>query len=141
MAFFFFGTLMDPDVLACVLDRPLEPDETVAAQLAGFRRVRAEHAPYPVLVPASSAKVDGRLLVEPGRRDERRIAWFEEDEYVERWHEVTVAASGRRCRARLFVALDLLGATAEPWDIGRFVERDKATYLDQCEVWMRDCPV
>ena len=41
MAFFFFGTLMDRDVLAAVLDRPVAGDELSRAWLHGYRRVRA----------------------------------------------------------------------------------------------------
>jgi hypothetical protein len=141
MAFFFFGTLMDSEVLGRVLGRPVDDtSELVTARLCGFRCVRARRVPYPILVPGSTAEVHGRLLTDPGRRDERRIIWFEEDEYVPHWHVVTVTDTGQRRRARIFLAVDGFEATTEPWAISHWTERDKATYLEQCEVWMRDCP-
>lgn len=141
MAFFFFGTLMDPDVLGSVLGRALDRRELAAARLPGFRCVKARFGPYPVLVPRSEAEVDGCLLPAPGPRDERRIIWFEEDEYAPVWQTVKVTATGHRRRARVFLSGDLLGATAEPWVFERWAEREKVDYLRQCETWMQDCPV
>ena len=40
MTYFFFGTLMDRDVLASVLDRPVARDELSRAWLHGYRRLR-----------------------------------------------------------------------------------------------------
>src|SRR3954451_21868760 len=59
---FFFGALMDLDVLAYLLERPVDLDDLQPATIAGFRRVRAAGASYPVLVPEAGGKVEGRLL-------------------------------------------------------------------------------
>lgn len=140
MAFFFFGTLMDPDVLGRVLGRPVAASELVAARLSGFRRVQARRAPYPMLVPGSGRGIEGRLLRDPDRRDACRIVWFEEDEFAPHWRVVTIADSGERHRARVFFAVETLEATTAPWTFRHWAERDKATYLELCEGWMRDCP-
>jgi hypothetical protein len=44
MTFFFFGTLMDRDVLATVLDRPVDSDELSQAWVHDYQRVRAATA-------------------------------------------------------------------------------------------------
>ena len=50
MTYFFFGTLMDRDVLATVLDRPVATDEMIPAWLHDHQRMRAATVSYPVLV-------------------------------------------------------------------------------------------
>jgi hypothetical protein len=49
--YFFYGTLMDAAVRAAVLGRALPADAVIAAELAGWRRVRRRGATYPVLGP------------------------------------------------------------------------------------------
>ena len=50
---FFFGTLMDLDVLTYLLERPVDLDDLCPAAITGFRRVRVLGAGYPVLTPCS----------------------------------------------------------------------------------------
>lgn len=59
---FFFGTLMDLDVLTYLLERPVDVADLRPATIQGFRRARATGASYPVLVPEPGSRVDGRLL-------------------------------------------------------------------------------
>lgn len=140
MAFFFFGTLRDGEVLARVLDRSPAHGELLDARLSGVRSVRARNAPYPVIVPAPSSTVPGSLLPWPRPRDERRIRWFEEDDYVERWEPVSVDRTGRQQLARVFIAVASLGATTDEWDFEHWVAHEKEAYLAQCDLWLRDCP-
>ncbi|MGH6887228.1 MAG: gamma-glutamylcyclotransferase family protein, partial [Geminicoccales bacterium] len=84
MSFFFFGTLMDRDVLEIVLGRPVGEDELAPARLRGYRRVRTATRPYPMLKPDPDGVVEGMLLIEASRRDEVRILHFEDQEYVDR---------------------------------------------------------
>ena len=50
MRFFFYGTLLDPDVTALVLGRRLPPAAFVPASLPGHARRRAKGVSYPILV-------------------------------------------------------------------------------------------
>ncbi|HEX6141098.1 MAG TPA: gamma-glutamylcyclotransferase family protein [Geminicoccaceae bacterium] len=139
MAYFFFGTLMDPDVLALVLGRRLGDHDRLAAALDHHRTVRAAAKAYPVLAPERGAVTRGRVLLRPTRRDDRRIVWFEEDEYAARWCSVRLA-SGPSIRARVFFGLDALGRTEVPWEYGRWCREEKAGYLLRCAEWLRDLP-
>ncbi len=139
MAYFFYGTLMDPDVLAVVLGRRLDRGETVPATLAGYRRVRTVREPYPMLLPTPGAIVEGVVLLEPSVEDERRIAFFEEDEYTERWLPVRLA-DGREIPVRVFFALRALGCSDRPWDLRCWARKHKARYLELCREWMREYP-
>lgn len=150
MPFFFFGTLMDREVLATVLDRPVAADELRCAWLEGYRRVCTAHAPYPTLVPRPAGVVDGRLLLRPSPRDAVRIRHYEDEEYVDRVLPVRVAGADAAgdavagddvVAARVFVALETMGQLDRPWDLGPWARVHKARYLEQCREWMRDCPV
>ncbi|MDX1541809.1 MAG: gamma-glutamylcyclotransferase family protein [Geminicoccaceae bacterium] len=136
MAFFFFGTLRDPEVLALVLDRRPERHDLVRASLAGYTAVRATAQPYPLLVPAADASVEGLVLRCPSQRDEARITWFEEDEFQAEWR--TVESAEGPLRARVFFALEPVLASGIRWDYQRWREAEKTRYLEQCVGWMRE---
>lgn len=136
--FFFFGTLMDRDVLAQVLDRPVADAELKPARLRGYRRVAARDA-YPMLVPDPAGAVEGVLLRSPSGRDDVRIRHFEEDEFVDR--QVTVELhDGRKTAALAFFAVGEMEVTAQSWDFGTWAREEKARYLQRCRQWMHDCP-
>ena len=65
MALFFYGTLMDVDVVAKVLARPFAERELVPAFLRGWRRLAVRNASYPVILPDPASRVEGRLLARP----------------------------------------------------------------------------
>jgi hypothetical protein len=140
LSFFFFGTLMDRDVLEIVLGRPVGEDELVPARLRGYRRVRTARRPYPMLRPDPDGVIEGVLLIEASRRDETRILHFESGEYVDRLTAVR-SACGREIEARVFFALAEMGETEEPWEPDSWASRHKAAFLQQCREWMRDCPI
>jgi hypothetical protein len=139
MAYFFFGTLMDRDVLATVLDRPVACDELSRAWLHGYKSVRAADTSYPILVPAPGVVVGGVVFQPRNGRDDVRIRHFEDDEYAERWLVVRLAG-GRQLVTRVFFALEVLQATDEAWDLAAWAKAHKQAFLEQCREWMRDCP-
>ena len=139
MTYFFFGTLMDRDVLATVLARPVPEDELHQAWLHGYRRVRAATACYPVLVPAPGLIVGGVLFQPRSARDDVRIRHFEDEEYVDRWLVVQLPG-GRRLAARVFFSLETLGRTDQTWSLAEWARQHKADFLEQCRTWMLDCP-
>ena len=139
MAFFFFGTLMDREVLERVVDRPVAGGELAPARLAGFRRVRSACGTYPLLVPGQDGIVEGVLLKAASLRDARRIAHFEGEEYESRWLTVRIEG-GAPVRARVFFARAAVGRTDEPWDLELWAAAHKKAFLEQCGDWMRGCP-
>jgi gamma-glutamylcyclotransferase (GGCT)/AIG2-like uncharacterized protein YtfP len=139
MTYFFYGTLMDREVLATVLERPVAADELNRAWLHGYERVRAAHASYPILVPAPGLVVGGVVFAPKDDRDDVRIRHFEAGEYAERWLNVSLAG-GRHLATRVFLALDIVEATDDAWDLATWAKAHKATFLEQCRQWMCDCP-
>lgn len=134
---FFFGTLMDLDVLAYLLERPVDLDDLRPASISGFRRVRARSASYPVLVPESGQRVHGQLLRRATARDIARINHYESGEYLAELRQV-VTADGTEIAAWLYLGLDHLQAGDEPWSLEEWKARDKPGFFQACDGWMAD---
>ena len=134
---FFFGTLMDLDVLAYLLERPVDLDDLRPASIRGFRRVRAMAASYPVLVPHADGIVAGRLLRRATARDIARINHYESGEYLAELRHV-VTFDGSEVAAWLYLGLDHLQASGEPWSLAEWQVRDKAGFFAACDGWMAD---
>ncbi len=135
---FFFGTLMDRDILAHLLGRPVGAEELRPARLSGFRRVAARNASYPVLLPDPEAVVEGLLFL-PGPEDVRRINHYESDEYRAELH--LVDSGGERLPAWLFIGREaVLEAGERPWDLRAWAARHKAGFFALLDEWMEDLP-
>ncbi len=82
MEFFFYGTLMDDDVLSRVTGRRLPSNLIESATLSGYRRVYVAKAFYPVLVADSDGVVEGHLVSGMTPREVECIFAFEDEDYV-----------------------------------------------------------
>ena len=134
---FFFGTLMDLDVLTYLLERPVDVADLRPATIQGFRRARAAGASYPVLVPEPGSQVDGRLLRRATARDIARINHYESGEYrAELRHVVT--EDGAETAAWLYLALEHLAAADAHWSLTEWQAEHKAAFFAACDGWMSD---
>lgn len=134
---FFFGTLMDGDVLAHVLNRPVERPELAPALLWGYRRHAVVGAPYPVIRPDADRHVRG-VLFRPRSEDEQaRIEHFESEEYEA--SPVRVQVGTRLADAFAYRDIDgVFELSDEAWCLERFSRVDKPRYLAACGGWMAD---
>ena len=132
--YFFFGTLMDLDVLALVLERPVQQAELEPAHMDGYARVYAKNEWYPVLVPDADGAVDG-FLMEIEQKDVDRIAHFEDDDYTV---DPLMVTGKRRGQVEALVHLHSKGEmpTDKPWDIDTWRRRHKVRFLEMSQAWM-----
>ncbi|MCW5731529.1 MAG: gamma-glutamylcyclotransferase [Alphaproteobacteria bacterium] len=129
--YFFYGTLMDPDVLARVLGRAVGRERLLPAQLPGFRRFRARQGSYPILVPgAPEDVVDGLLASGLDEADGARLLAYEGPGYDLLAKEVTLKADGRRVEALVFLPNERLAPSEQDWDLARWQALDKADFWD-----------
>src|SRR3979409_2603900 len=77
MRFFFYGTLLDYDVIALVLGRRLPPAAFVPASLPGHARRRAKSATYPIVVRDPRGAVPGVVVGGLSARDVALLADYE----------------------------------------------------------------
>jgi CBS domain-containing protein len=81
MRFFFYGTLLDHDVMALVIGRRLPPAAFVPATLKGHVRRRAKGVSYPILVRKPGGEVEGMVVGGLTRRDVERLSAYEGPRY------------------------------------------------------------
>lgn len=136
-ALFFFGTLMDAEVLAHVLARPLADEQVVPAWIGGFRRIGTAGGSYPILVPTENGMLEGRLFQHVSRRDIARINHYESGEYRAELRQVSFG-DGSRVPAWLYRGLDHLHADGSPWELGAWRARHKLGFFAACDGWMAD---
>lgn len=91
MRFFFYGTLIDPEILDAVLRRPFDRIQRRAAVLEGYRCVYRRGACYPVLVPEAAARVEGTVVAPLTSRDVASLRLYEGPDYE--IHEISVRLS------------------------------------------------
>lgn len=133
LPYFFFGTLMDPDVLQRVLGRSPGALST-SATLHGYARVRVANEPYPALVSAPGASVDGLLLGHYSEEDDRRIRYFEDFDFAIEQTEVETAAGPRT--AHFCGAVSNIAPTDLPWSYEDWVRTEKERFLRVTEIYM-----
>ena len=120
--FFFYGTLLDDDIRRGVIGRDVALSP---ASLAGFRRVRAAGKWYPILVPGLARdQVMGALAERLTRAEIARLIAYEDAGYRLTQAKVTLA-DGAAAKALVFLPFRALKATAEPWDLASWQEREK----------------
>jgi gamma-glutamylcyclotransferase (GGCT)/AIG2-like uncharacterized protein YtfP len=127
-AYFFYGTLMDRDVLTAVIGRVPPAHRWRPARLAGYRRVYRARASYPVLVEAPGQAVDGILAGGLGRREAAKLDAFEGDDY--RLIERTVTTDGGvPIVAHLFLPVAGVPATGVEWTLADWRRHHKREFL------------
>jgi hypothetical protein len=106
-AFFFYGTLMDRDMLSAVLERRVWPRSLVPAVLRGHRRKGVRGANYPVVLRQRRASVDGVIFDGVGTVEPARVSTYEGDRYE--LVQALAELPRRRC-VRVFIFAPRLGA-------------------------------
>lgn len=134
MRFFFYGTLLDPEVLRIVLGdasaaRRLEP-----ATVEGFRRVYVAGKTYPILVRKASSTVAGATFDRATPQERDALVRYEGDGYVVEEHRATLAGGGS-VPVSVFVPRPggTLNASDVDWDFETWAAKHRAAFLSAIE--------
>ena len=128
MRFFFYGTLIDPDVMALVIGRRLPPSAFVAAILPGHSRRRAKGATYPVVVRDPADRVHGVVVGGLTSRDVARLAAYEGPGY--RIARLKVRVGGELATVSVFEpVVARLQPSNSPWDYALWKGRHKRPFV------------
>jgi len=139
MRFFFFGTLMDRDVLDAVVERPLVGGAPVHARqsawLDGYRRVTVVRETFPMVLEAPGHRFEGVVVEGLSSADIDRILFFESIEYAPRTIEVSLADD---CvlSAQCFLTNDGVAHQGDVWDYERWLSEHKDDCLRETRLWM-----
>jgi hypothetical protein len=100
-SFFFYGTLLDHDVMAVVIGRRLPPSAFVPASLKGHVRRRAKGVSYPILLRDPGGEVEGVVVGGLTKLDVERLSACEGPRYRIAPIKVTIGGALRcRCSSR-----------------------------------------
>ncbi|MFZ5789326.1 MAG: gamma-glutamylcyclotransferase family protein [Pseudomonadota bacterium] len=127
MRLFFFGSLMDGDLLRLVLDREIDDIEHAAAEILGYERRRAKNESFPIIVPTPGGRVEGRLVTGLTATDVARIQWYESDDYALK--PCLVKVGELRREAHVFLATESLEDEGVAWDFEHWVRIEKPMCL------------
>jgi hypothetical protein len=129
MRFFFYGTLMDCDLLSRVLGRPIAPSKLIPALLRGYRRSAVQGLPYPVVLREPTASVSGLVLADVTATERGRLRRHEGENY---FLMQGVAEFGQEPARSVLLFVPKPGAfvaTGEPWSLTRWRSHAKSKML------------
>lgn len=133
---FFFGSLMDPDVLAAVIGRTLPADRFEPAVLRGYRRIELADESYPALIAQPGARVAGVVVTGLDREDARRIRFFEGEDEFDLQRRSVELADGRSQEAWVFTGGAAIKPTERDWDYGAWRRLHKPEFLRLTRAFM-----
>ncbi|MDF1791400.1 MAG: gamma-glutamylcyclotransferase [Thalassobaculaceae bacterium] len=132
--YFFFGTLLDRDVLELVLARSVADGAFVPAVLDGYRRVRVRKDSFPMLVADPDGSVEGRVFETRSAEEDARILFFEDFDYG--LLPCRPSTAGGIVEA-MFCGIDTaVEPSDEPWDLEVWAARHKPGFLKLSEIYM-----
>lgn len=135
MRWFFFGSLLDCDVLELVLDRPADTLDRQPATLHGYTRVQVSHESFPALRAQPGAAVQGAVFAGLTEEDARRICFYEGTEFSLETCIVETADAGR-VEALVFIFNDLRRLLEHGWELDDWQDQHKTAYLPLARAWM-----
>jgi gamma-glutamylcyclotransferase (GGCT)/AIG2-like uncharacterized protein YtfP len=127
--FFFYGTLMDGDVLAAVAGGVTRRLPRRPAIALGYQRVYRAGASYPVLVAKAGGRVDGVLVSGLAPFAAACLARFEGDEYE--LAGLPVVAEGRTVAVSAFLARPWVPASGREWTLAAWRRQHKRAFLSR----------
>jgi len=128
MRFFFYGTLMDADVLAAVVGRRIGSARFRDATLDGFRRVYRLGAWYPILLDDPGGRVEGVVVSALTVADAARLDSFEGSEYRRATRTVAVSGEGA-VEAEVYLTRPGVPASDQSWELDVWRRRHRTAYL------------
>lgn len=126
--YFFYGTLLDDDVVRAVLGRSLESLKPIAARLDGYSRRCVEGATYPAAIPMEDDFIDGIIARDLTEREEAILAAYEGEEYGLTRVQVT-DRNQNIIDANVFVPGESIRPSNKHWDFDDWVRDHKETFL------------
>ena len=135
MDFFFYGTLLDPEVRRAVLGIGAAKLVLEPGRLRGYRRIAARVTTVPGLVRQSGAVTEGLIARGIAAADAERLDRYEGRGY-RRIACAIQGAAGACPQALVYIAIRHRDARGAPWSLARWQRRHKRRYLRSIARWM-----
>jgi len=135
---FFYGTLIDRELLARVSGRRVPESDIEPATLRGWRRVGVVGRSYPILVASPGGSVEGVLVRGLGDGAERRLADYEGPNY-RLARSTAIDRRGRPVACAVFLFAGGLRPDRREWRLERWQRRWKRRALRRAARLGRSC--
>ena len=137
LSFFFFGTLMDPDLRDLVVGRPVSEKCVLKAFLPDTRRVAIRGQSYPIVVPDVGNRVEGHLVRDLDETAAARLSYYEGDEFNAGLRDIELP-TGDFTRAWAFLSETDLSQTSGKWQLGDWQRQFKHKTLSEAKPLMAE---
>lgn len=128
MNWFFFGTLMDPQVLEIAAGRTVLEEETIIAELHGYKRVTVANEQHSTLAHIPYQTVEGILVESLDATESLRILHFEGDKHTP--EEVQLQLKNQKpVSAYCFLPTAKTQALTEDWDFEQWRRKHLQSFL------------
>ena len=128
MRFFFYGTLLDRDVMALVIGRRLPAAAFAPAILPGHVRRRVKGASYPIAVRDTHGEIHGMVVGGLSVRDVARLSAYEGPRY--RIASLKVKVAGTLATVSVFEPVEeRFHPTSGEWDLALWQRRYKRAFI------------
>ncbi len=135
MNWFFFGSLMDQEVLEIVAGRTVLKEEMIIADLPGYRRVSVANETYPALQHTPESTVEGLLVESLDATESLRVIYFEGEEYKP--EEVQLKLKNQKpVSAFCFLPSPDLPTIDLEWNFKEWQKQHLEEFLHLTEEWM-----
>jgi hypothetical protein len=134
--FFFYGSLMDRELLEAVIDRRAHRLTFSPGWLTGFVAETAHGYTFPTLVTKRAGRVDGVVTYGLTDDDVARIAYFEDTEYAPVTVDVTTAEAD--VAAQVFMSTTTLKSSGELWSFDHWRAHHKPLLMAVTRKVMRE---
>jgi len=135
MNWFFFGSLMDQEVLEIVVGRTVLKEEMIVAVLPGYRRISVSNESYPALAHTPEQSIEGILIETLDATEALRVMYFEGEEYKP--EEVQLVLKNQKpTSAFCFLPSPDLDTNDLEWDFEEWRKNHLSDFLHLSEEWM-----
>jgi gamma-glutamylcyclotransferase (GGCT)/AIG2-like uncharacterized protein YtfP len=134
--FFFYGSLMDRELLEAVIDRSSDHLHLHPGRLNGYAAETAHGYSFPTLVARTAGIVEGVVTYGLSDEDVARISYFEDTEYAPQAVEVLTAQA--RIVARTYMSTSTLRSSGEAWDFSHWRIHHKPVLIAVTRKVMRE---
>ena len=131
---FFFGSLMDKEVLEIVLGRPMDTDLLKTGTLRGYRCEREAKESYPILIPCPGGEAKVLLADSLGQEDIQRILFYETGEYD--LVPFTITSDSKQVTALGFATGENIHTSGETWQLEAWQNKDKQAFRPMASKFM-----
>ena len=131
---FIYGSLLDKDILSCVLGRNIDPDMVCPARLADHATHTYPNESFPLLQQSTGNFAQGEVVYGMSETDFDRINFYEGDEYG--FGELEVELADGSLITAIYNRSEPMNVDTPEWNITCWQREEKPLFMGMCQRYM-----